>query len=132
MKKNSALANLGWPFSMMEQEGTLNWSIQEFEPEERFGQAMVSAREGLISAFASVRRGDGSLESEVELAWRVKDGMAHEERSLVNGKADDFGAALEAFQLAISRANEPRFEPSGGPAKPISQVEGLRLKGGAL
>lgn len=132
MKKNSALANLGWPFSMMEQEGTLNWSIQEFEPEERFGQAMVSVRAGVISAFASVRRVDGSIESEVELAWRVKEGLACEERSLINGAASDFGDALEAFQSAIARAEEPRFEASRALGEPVLPIQGARVKGGAL
>lgn len=112
MKKNSALANLGWPFSMMEQEGVLSWSIREFEPEERFGNAIVSYRDNSITAIASLRDGSGAVVSDVELGWTVSGGTASEASSKMAGAPCDFWRAVEAFQVVISKADEPLFSPA--------------------
>ena len=124
MKRNSALANLGWPFSKMDQEGTLNWSIRSFEPEEAFGSAMVSLRGDSIKAFAQARAGSGEPLFELELAWTIVDGVAKEGACAKGGKPCDFGQALEAFQSAIAMAEPPLFQPSAAaaPARPVQAV----------
>lgn len=126
MGKNSAFANLGWTFSMMDQEGTLNWDIREFAPTERFGSAMVSRRKDSIKAFAKISSAEGLALVDVELEWRVSSGQLEELSSRMSGSSCDFGKALEGFQSAIAQAEPPVFAPSS------QLVAARRPEGGSI
>lgn len=108
MKKNSVLANLGWPFSLIEKPGKLQWSETGDEWSIR---ATVRADDEKIVAFCTSFSESAMQKSELAMEWALRDGKAVEVSAQRDGEPVDFGVALESFQEMISKCEAPSFSP---------------------
>lgn len=111
MKKNSVLANLGWPFSLIEKPGRLQWSETG---DEWTISASVRADDEKIVAFCSSYCESAMEKAELAMEWTLRDGKAQEVSAQRNGEPADFGKALESFQEMISKCGAPSFAPAAG------------------
>jgi len=105
------LDELGRPFDLLFQDGSISWSIYAVEEAAEFGSILISRMNDHLKAFAHISGVNGESVLDIEMEWAISDDKFSEVKALINEKPCSFDDALKAFGKELARAEDPMFNP---------------------